>query len=262
MEINSLKFIIFVVAVILAYFITPKKYKWIILLISSYLFYWINSNKLIVFICITTISIYLLGLLLGRIDKKIEIECKNLEKEEKKKLKAKAKSKKKLVVAVTLIINLGILGVVKYFNFFSGNINGILDIFNINIQIPSMQFVLPLGISYYTLQALSYIIDVYKQKIQPDKNLGKVALFLVFFPQILEGPNGIKFLELNCVDEIGIDWNTDTQDGGWHLNTNGAVKVSKYLANYLKENFNLTDKRENKDYQDWNQDLEKYLEDK
>ncbi len=74
--------------------------------------------------------------------------------------------------------------------------------------------------------------------------------------------NGIKFLELNCVDEIGIDWNTDTQDGGWHLNTNGAVKVSKYLANYLKENFNLTDNRENKDYQDWNQDLEKYLEDK
>lgn len=190
MEINSLKFIIFVVAVILAYFITPKKYKWIILLISSYLFYWINSNKLIVFICITTISIYLLGLLLGRIDKKIEIECKNLEKEEKKKLKAKAKSKKKLVVAVTLIINLGILGVVKYFNFFSGNINGILNIFNINIQIPSMQFVLPLGISYYTLQALSYIIDVYRQKIQPDKNLGKVALFLVFFPQILEGPIG------------------------------------------------------------------------
>ena len=144
MEINSLKFIIFVVAVILAYFITPKKYKWIILLISSYLFYWINSNKLIVFICITTISIYLLGLSLGRIDKKIEIECKNLEKEEKKKLKAKAKSKKKLVVAVALIINLGILGVVKYFNFFSGNINGILNIFNINIQIPSMQFVLPL----------------------------------------------------------------------------------------------------------------------
>ena len=72
----------------------------------------------------------------------------------------------------------------------------------------------------------------------------------------------IKFLELNCIDEIGIDWNTDTQDAGWHLNVNGASKVSRYVANYLKKKFDLTDKRENEIYQAWNKDLEIYLNNK
>lgn len=190
MEINSLKFIIFVAVVILLYFLTPKKYKWWILLISSYLFYWINSNQLIIFILITTISIYLLGIFLDRIDKKLKLECENVTKEKKKSLKESAKAKKKLIVLIALIINLGILGVIKYFNFFSGNINILFNLFNINIQIPSMKFVLPIGISYYTLQALSYVIDIYRQKIEADKNIGRVALFLVFFPQIVEGPIG------------------------------------------------------------------------
>ena len=195
MEINSLKFILFVAVVIIVYIITPKKYKWVTLLVSSYVFYWLNSNQLIIFMLITTLSIYILSLLLGKIDKKVEIEIKSKEKEEKKKLKEKAKNKKKLIVLIALIINLGILGVIKYFNFFSGNINTLLNLFNLNIQIPSMQFILPLGISYYTLQGLSYVIDVYRQKIYPDKNLGRVALFLAFFPQIVEGPIG-RYKEL------------------------------------------------------------------
>lgn len=72
----------------------------------------------------------------------------------------------------------------------------------------------------------------------------------------------VEFLELNCVDEIGIDWSKDTPDGGWHLNVNGASKVSKYIAKYLQENYNLTDYRENPNYSEWNNDLEKYLKDK
>lgn len=195
MEINSLKFILFVILVIIAYFVTPKKYKWVILLLSSYIFYWMNSNRLIVFILITTVSIYFLGLILGRINKKLALESQNIEKEEKKKLKEKAKKRQKMIVFIALVINLGILGVIKYFNFFSGNINGLLNLFQINIQIPNMQFILPLGISYYTLQAISYIIDVYRQKIEPDEHFGKVALFLAFFPQIVEGPIG-RYKEL------------------------------------------------------------------
>ena len=195
MEINSLKFILFVAVVIIAYFITPKKYKWLTLLLSSYVFYWLNSNQLIIFILITTLSIYVLGLLLGKLDKELELKSKDIEKSEKKKLKEKVKTKKKFIVMIALIINLGILGVIKYFNFFSGNINVLLNLFHVDIQIPSMQFVLPLGISYYTLQALSYVIDVYRQKIEPDKHLGKVALFLVFFPQVAEGPIG-RYKEL------------------------------------------------------------------
>lgn len=73
---------------------------------------------------------------------------------------------------------------------------------------------------------------------------------------------GIKFLELNCVEEINIDWSTDTQDKGWHLNVKGAEKVSKYISKYLKENYNLQNQKNNPKYSDWNKDLEKYLKQK
>lgn len=72
----------------------------------------------------------------------------------------------------------------------------------------------------------------------------------------------IQFLELNCVDDIGIDWNTDTQDKGWHLNIYGASKVSRYIAKYLQENYDFEDKRENEKFAEWNSDLEIYLKDK
>lgn len=196
MNINSFWFILFITAVIFIYFIFPKKYRWYILLISSYIFYWINSNILIIFILITTLSIYLLSLLLGKIDKNFDLKIKKIDKEEKKKLKNKVLKQKKLVVILTLIINLGILAVIKYFNFFAGNINCILNLFNINLDIPNVTFILPLGISYYTLQGLSYVIDVYRKKIEPEKNICKVGLFLVFFPQIVEGPIG-RYKELS-----------------------------------------------------------------
>ena len=73
--------------------------------------------------------------------------------------------------------------------------------------------------------------------------------------------HNIKFLELNCIDEININWETDTQDKGWHLNINGARKVSSYIAEFLKENYDLQDHRNEDSYKDWNNDLEIYLKD-
>lgn len=191
MSINSLYFIAFVALTSILYFIFPKKAKWVVLLVASYIYYWISSNILISYLLITTLSIYLLALWMGKIDKNTKEKCKTLEnKEEKKVIKNKAKSKKKWIIVLTIIINFGILAILKYFNFMAGNLKSLLQLLNVSIEIPFQKFILPLGISYYTLQAVSYVIDVYRGKYEPDKNLGRVALFVSFFPQIVQGPIG------------------------------------------------------------------------
>lgn len=210
MVINSLEFIVFVAATVLVYFLMPKKIKWVILLLASYIFYFSNSTKLIVFLLITTLSVYLVALRMGKIDKnakeKIEeyktklnentaniedaAKLKENEKEFKKQIKHNAKKHKKAILLLGILINLGILIFLKYSYFLGNNFNSLLSMLHINTQLPLTKFILPLGISYYTLQAISYIVDVYREKISPDKNIGKVALFLSFFPQIVEGPIG------------------------------------------------------------------------
>lgn len=191
MLINSLEFIVFIAIVVLLYSIMPKKVKWLVLLIASYIFYFSNSTKLIIFIIITTLLIYFAALLMGDIDKKTKEKTQNIEdKDEKKKIKSKANKNKKWVLATAVLINLGILIFIKYSSFIGENINSLFKILKINATIPLTKYILPLGISYYTLQSISYIVDVYRQRIEPDKNLGRVALFVCFFPQMVEGPIG------------------------------------------------------------------------
>ena len=191
MAINSLKFIAFVAIVCALYFIFPKKIKWFVLLASSYVFYWLSSTKLTLFLIFTTISVYLAALIMEKIDNNTKAICNTIEdKKEKKKIKNKAKCRKKWILALTVIINLAILATLKYSKFIAGNLNSLLGYFNVSFKIPLKKFILPLGISYYTLQAISYVVDVYRGKFEADKNLGRVALFLSFFPQIVEGPIG------------------------------------------------------------------------
>ena len=191
MAINSLNFIIFIAIVCLVYFVVPKKIKWVILLIANYTFYWICSKKMIVYMSITTISIYLLALWMGKIDSKTKELCKKEEdRKVKKQIKNKAKTKKKWIVFLAVLINFGILISLKYCNFIFKNLNSLFDMIRIPIEIPFKQILLPLGISYYTLQAISYVVDVYRGKYLPDKHLGRVALFVSFFPQMIEGPIG------------------------------------------------------------------------
>lgn len=101
MLINSLEFLLFVLALILLYKITPAKAKWGILLIASYIFYFLNSTYLILFILITTLSIYFVGLIMRKIDEKTKVQVKEIDdKEQKKHIKAKAKTKKKITLIV------------------------------------------------------------------------------------------------------------------------------------------------------------------
>jgi len=142
----------------------------------------------IIFLLISVISVYITGLLLQREINKYKLEAKDLEKKEKKILKTKLNNKKKYIFTAAVLLNLGILIALKYFNFFANTTVGFLKIFDISVTAPVIKVILPLGISYYTLQAISYIIDVKREKYEAEKNIFKLGLFITFFPQLCEGP--------------------------------------------------------------------------
>lgn len=186
MIINSIEFILFLILLVLVYKIIPPKFKWVVLLLASYIFFILNSSIYTIFIVLSTLIIYFSALKIDKLNEELNIKLKKIDnKEEKKKLKNNIKSKNKKVVCICIILNLIVLFVLKYTGFVIQEINKIG-----NFNLPIFKFLLPLGISYYTLQAISYIVDVYRGKIKADKHLGKVALFLVFFPQLIQGPIG------------------------------------------------------------------------
>ena len=176
---------LYVPLVVFIFIIVPKKAKPFILLLFSYILFFIISKYLIIFLFLSTISIYLAGKKIKEIeaDKLIELELV----EDKKLIKEIFKKKKKRIVVLTILFNLAFLFVFKYLKFFTININYILDIFKLeNLSI--IHLVAPVGISYYTLKAISYVVDVYNGKIEADDNIVRLSLYLSFFPQILEGP--------------------------------------------------------------------------
>lgn len=172
MSFVSIKFIGFVLISLILYYAMPKKIKWTALLVMSTIFYLIGGGKSIVYLIFTTISTYLAGLLLGKYNTG------------EKSNEAMVKKKKRIIVAITLIANFGILFMFKY-------LSPITEIFNniFNIDEPAtLNLILPLGISFYMFQSVGYVIDVYRNKYKPEKNILKFALFTSFFPQIIQGP--------------------------------------------------------------------------
>lgn len=164
---NSLDFLIFFPIVVLIYLIVPRKLKYVWLLISSYYFYMSWNVKYVGLLLFSTIVTYFSGILIA---------------------KAHGDKQKKLVVAVSFLANLAVLGFFKYFDFFLHNLNKILAVAHIRLIDNPFSFLLPVGISFYTFQALSYTMDVYRGKVAPEKNLLKYALFVSFFPQLVAGP--------------------------------------------------------------------------
>ncbi len=171
---NSISFLIFFPFVTLCYFLIPHKIRWIWLLISSYYFYASWNPKFAILMAVTTIITYLSGII---IEKANEIYDKE-----------KSILLKKFVVFLSLTACLGILFTFKYFNFFSINLIRVFSWLDITINIPQFDLLLPIGISFYTFKSLSYTMDIYRNDIKAERNLGKYALFVSFFPQLLAGP--------------------------------------------------------------------------
>lgn len=173
--------------VIILYNLTPKRLRFIVLLLANITFFMILSKHLIIYLILSIFSVYLCGLELSRIDSYKEKALESAT-EDKKVIKQKFKNKKKIVLIFCILFNLSFLFFFKYMNFFKLNTNLILDLFNINFDFQIIKYIAPIGISFYTLSALAYILDIYNGKIEADKNFFKVALYLSFFPQIMEGP--------------------------------------------------------------------------
>ena len=171
---NSYNFLIFFPIVVLLYFVIPHKVRYIWLLVASYFFYMCWNAKYALILLFSTAVTYASGLLIDRANRIYD---------EKKKSK-----QKKIFVALSFIINLSILFLFKYFDFAIANINKILKILHITVLNPSFDVVLPVGISFYIFQALSYTMDVYRKDVKAEKNFLKYALFVSFFPQLVAGP--------------------------------------------------------------------------
>lgn len=161
---NSLHFLIFFPVVVLIYFVIPRKIKYIWLLIASYYFYMCWNPKYIILIGVSTVITYCSGLLLE---------------------KAQTVKGRKWIVACSFVTNLGILAFFKYFDFFLGNLNRIFRHLGMEIWDKPFDLLLPVGISFYTFQALSYTMDVYRGDIKAERNILKYALFVSFFPQLV-----------------------------------------------------------------------------
>lgn len=172
---NSLQFLIFFPIVVVLYFVIPEKIKNYWLLIASYYFYMCWNAKYALLILTSTVITYISGILL-----------------EKVKQNAMDNSKKRTlmrwIVAGSFASNLGILFYFKYFNFTIDMLTKCLGAIHIQLNIPVFDIVLPVGISFYTFQALSYTMDVYRDDIYAEKNFFRYALFVSFFPQLVAGP--------------------------------------------------------------------------
>ena len=160
----------FLIIFLILYFITPKKFKNYTLLLGSLFFYFYGDSKYIVLLLISSLVNYILGRLIS-------------------------KKNKKLFLIIGLIFNFGLLFYFKYFNFFLSNIN---SLFKTNINLFSI--VLPLGISFYTFKNASYLIDVYKNKVNSEKNFINYFTYIAMFPSLIQGPI-VRYKDIDLKDK-------------------------------------------------------------
>ncbi|MBA6152685.1 MBOAT family O-acyltransferase [Gelidibacter maritimus] len=167
---NSLDFAVFLpIVFVLYWFVVNKqlKYQNILLVVASYVFYGWWDWRFLTLILFSTIVDYAVGLALS---------------------KQENYSKRKILLWISIIVNLSFLGFFKYFNFFVDNFVQAFSFFGKEIQPNTLNIILPVGISFYTFQTLSYTIDVYKRNLEPTRNFISFAAFVSFFPQLVAGP--------------------------------------------------------------------------
>lgn len=162
---NSIDFVVLYLVVLVLFYCTNHKFRWVLLLATSYFFYAYWEPYYLIIIIFSTLVDYIIGLQI-----------------------LKRPQAKKWLLAISLFANLGILFVFKYLNFFNEFLAFTFSQVGIEFVPAQTSLLLPVGISYYTFQTLSYTIDLYRDRIKPERHLGKFALFVSFFPQLVAGP--------------------------------------------------------------------------
>ncbi len=167
MSFNSLEFLLFFPAITALYFLTPHRFRWMLLLAGSYYFYMSWNPQYIALIAFATIVNYYCGIKIAA---------------------AESPSRKKWLLTFGVSATLSQLFFFKYFNFFNDSFQAVFDFFQLPYGIPALNVLLPVGISFFTFQTLSYTIDVYRGVKEPEYHLGIFALYVSFFPQLVAGP--------------------------------------------------------------------------
>ncbi len=164
---NSLDFVVFFPLVVCAFFALPQRFRWALLLAASYYFYMCWRAEYLLLIVASTLIDYVSGLRMGR--------------------HTERRGRRPWLI-LSLTANLGLLFAFKYWNFFADSARYWFDRWNLLYDVPEFQLLLPVGISFYTFQTLSYSIDVYRGHKEPERHLGIFALYVSFFPQLVAGP--------------------------------------------------------------------------
>lgn len=189
---TSYTFIGFIALLFMVYYLIPKKYQWVLLLLASYIFYSFAGVKYLLYIFFTSLSTYLISNKVSRLYLQQTDYLQNhkgeLSRPEKKAYKAGIKKIQWRWLLLCLFLNIGILAVIKYTNFTINNINYISTALGKGQLLSFWNIALPMGISFYTFQTMGYMIDVYRGKYPAEKNFFRLALFVSFFPQLVQGP--------------------------------------------------------------------------
>ena len=179
---TSYQFIIFLIAALILYYIVPKKAQWMVLLLMNTIFYIYAGLSGLIFIITTIITTFFGAVFITKEKDRSIVYLKqnkeSLSKEQKKAYKLSVQRRQKLYLIMVLVINFGILAILKYTNMFIVTFT----------SFKTVDFILPMGISFYTFQSTGYLIDVYRGVATAEKNLFRYALFVSFFPQLVQGP--------------------------------------------------------------------------
>ena len=167
MLIASFYFLLFFLVVLGTYYALPHRWRWMLLLVASYIFYISWSFKYAVVLLVMTVITFGLGRVMAR---------------------QEDRAARKPVMRLGLVIVFGVLGLFKYTNFFLSSVGGLLSLLGVNLDLPMLDIFFPIGISFFILQMSSYVVDVYNGVSPAEAHFGKYALYIAFFPQLLIGP--------------------------------------------------------------------------
>ncbi len=163
---NSFEYLIFFPVVTLLYFALPHQGRWGLLLVSSCLFYMVFKPEYILILIGTIIIDYYAGIYIA----------------------VASGQRRKFLLMISLVANISILAIFKYFNFLSQNLTSLAHVLGSGTTFPILDIILPIGLSFHTFQAMSYTIEVYRGHQQPEKHFGIYALYVLFYPQLVAGP--------------------------------------------------------------------------
>lgn len=161
------------------YHLCPAQIRWAVLLLASYGFYASRSLAGLPFILLTTVSTWLAALVIAQIGENGKAQTNAADRKRKKAIKAQTRRRQRAAMLAALLLNFGLLAALKY----TDDVRGWFGASPLGL-------LLPLGISFYTFQSMGYLLDVYNGKYAPQKNLARFALFVSFFPQLIQGPIG------------------------------------------------------------------------